>query len=212
MCKLFVINEGRVSLMGRRKKSDVKHGNPNPVLGHANNPYLIQNKSKLMQQEHPDKIAKALSNSLMFAGEFKAEDYKKGIVRAVETPEQCAERLNWFFKTCEETQQLPTIEKMYLALGMTREQGARDWIKPNTHYEIKQMLFKAKNIIASMDSELASTGVLQPVVYIFRAKNYYSMTDQINIQATTNNPLEDKQLLEERYKDVDIMDADVVEK
>ena len=45
---------------------------------------------------------------------------------------------------------------------------------------------KAKNTIATMDAELAQEGKIQPVVYMFRAKNYYGMKDQQEVVVTPN--------------------------
>ena len=52
-------------------------------------------------------------------------------------------------------------------------------------------LKKAKNLIASLDAELAQEGKIQPVVYMFRAKNFYGMQDKQEVVVTPNNPLGD---------------------
>ena len=56
-------------------------------------------------------IGKALHNILEVSRAFDAPP---------KSDEELCERLNWFFKTCEETNQLPTVEKMCLALSMPR--------------------------------------------------------------------------------------------
>lgn len=50
------------------------------------------------------------------------------------------------------------------------------------------MVKKAKQILASIDAELVSSGKIPQVVYIFRAKNFYQMSDQqeITINAAGN--------------------------
>lgn len=166
---------------------------------------LIQNQMKEVQEKHGDAISKAIHDTMMFAGDFvfdpKNPDKISSITR-VTSLEETAERLNWFFKTCEETQQLPTVEKMYLALGMNRSRYS-DWVRNDTNPDIVKMIEKGKALISAMDAQLATTGTLQPVVYIFRAKNYYGMRDQVDIQASTVDPTEtNHKLLEDKYKDI----------
>jgi len=49
------------------------------------------------------------------------------------------------------------------------------------------MIKKAKQILASIDAELVSSGKIPQVVYIFRAKNFYQMSDQQEITINTQN-------------------------
>lgn len=183
--------------MTKVAKNGEMHGNPKPKLAHKDNPYLMQNRYK-EAQKNPKAISKAIANVMMFNGKFEANKDN-----CVKTLEETATRLNDFFEACELTGQLPTVEKMYIALGMSRFKNY-DWHRDHTNPEMTAMIDYAKGLIASMDAELASNGVIQPIVYIFRAKNFYGMTDQVNIQATTNNPLEDgnnRKLIEDKYKD-----------
>ena len=184
-------------------------GNKKPVTATADSPNLIQNKYKETQDKHPEVVSRALNNAMMFAGDFifdKNNPDIKSTIPPIKTPEECADRLNWFFHTCAETGQLPTIEKMYLALGIYRNK-AYMWEYNGTNKEIRDLINQGKTLIAAMDSELASTGALQPVVWIFRAKNFYHLRDQIDIQASTHNPLEDNhKVIEEKYKDVITID------
>lgn len=187
----------------------VGKGNRKPVHARADSPNLIQNKYKEVEK-HPEAISKALKNAMMFAGDFKFDKNDPKVVSSItpiSSPEECADRLNWFFKTCADTSQLPTIEKMYLALGITRFRSGM-WEYKGTNDEIRNLIDQGKKLIAAMDSELATTGTLQPVVWIFRAKNFYGMRDQVDIQATTANSLDDnKKLIEEKYNDVITVDA-----
>lgn len=131
-------------------------------------------------------IGKALKNILAISKAFD---------EPVRTDEALITRLSWFFEKCAESQQLPTVEKMCLAIGWPREtvfeiiQGIQRGFSPNT----ADILKKAKNLIASLDAELAQEGKIQPVVYLFRAKNYYGMRDQQEMVLTPNNRLNDYQ-------------------
>ena len=132
------------------------------------------------------------------------------VSRAFDVPpkndDELCERLDWFFETCQETNQLPTVEKMCLALSWSRqhvfelEAGNRPGFSPITRDIIK----KAKNLIASMDAELAQEGKIQPVVYMFRAKNYYGMKDQQDVVLTPNqgSDFQDRATIEAKYAEL----------
>ena len=55
--------------------------------------------------------------------------------------------------------------------------------------ERMNLIKKAKEFIASFESEMVTEGKINPVVYIFRAKNYFGMKDQQDLVLTPNNPL-----------------------
>lgn len=143
-------------------------------------------------------IGKALGNILKVSRIFD---------EPVKNDEELCERLNWFFQTCEETNQLPTVEKMCLSLGYDRttifgwESGHRKGFSSATANIIK----KAKNLIASLDAELALDSKIQPVVYMFRAKNFYGMADKQEVVVTPNQPLGDYQdpnVIAEKYAEL----------
>lgn len=142
-------------------------------------------------------IGKALHNILEVSRAFDAPP---------KSDDELCDRLNWFFKTCAETNQLPTVEKMCLALSWSRqhvfemEVGNRSGFSPDT----SDILKKAKNLIASLDAELAQEGKIQPVVYMFRAKNYYGMKDQQDVVVTpnTNSDFQDRATIEAKYAEL----------
>lgn len=107
----------------------------------------------------------------------------------VKSDEECAERLNEFFRVLNETGELPSVEKMALALGTTRaslwnwENGVN--CSPSRQAMIKQ----AKEMLAAMDAELVNKNKIPQVTYIFRAKNYFGMKDQTDVIVTPNNPI-----------------------
>ena len=142
-------------------------------------------------------IAKTLNNILAVSKAFE---------KPPKNDDELCERLNWFFHTCAETQQLATVEKMCLALSWSRqyvfelENGTKRGFSPST----ADILKKAKNLIASMDAELAQEGKIQPVVYMFRAKNYYGMKDQQDVVVTPNpaGNYQDPATIEAKYAEL----------
>ena len=103
--------------------------------------------------------------------------YKRGEDR-VNDAEGVRARSFEFFNSCIESGERPTVEKNCLALGYTR-QTVNEWEHgSDTRADI---IKKAKEFIASYDAAMAVSGKLNPVLYFFRAKNYYGMKDQTDI-------------------------------
>lgn len=129
----------------------------------------------------------------------------------IQTPEECAERLNQFFTKCAEKGQLATIESMALELGATNQQ-INNWIADNTKGEVVTlMLQKAKQIIAAQDAELAMRNRINSILYIFRSKNFYGMVDKreiINNRPENELDKKSKAELEDRYADIIDIDSE----
>lgn len=121
------------------------------------------------------------------------------------TNEEIAERLNDYFRQCFEEGQIPTVEDMGLALGVTRE-TLHNWQRDFTHNrERAEMICRSKEILAAIDAKLVSENKIPQVTYIFRAKNYYDMRDQQEVVMTPNmDPYGDTmdiQRLQQKYLD-----------
>ena len=95
------------------------------------------------------------------------------------------DRCDEYIMTCYTTGQRMTVEKLALALGITRETL---WKWEQANDARGNIIKKAKDWIACYDADMVSAGKMNPVPYIFRAKNYYGMTDQqqLVIEPKTN--------------------------
>lgn len=124
----------------------------------------------------------------------------------IQTPEECAERLDFFFNYCSQTGDYPTVEKMCLALGGYSAK-VKDWeVNGTKGWAISEMIKSAKQVIAAIDAELAATNNLPQVLYIFRAKNFYGLKDShTNEIVRTSEPEIDEKTIAERYNIIDIM-------
>ena len=178
---------------------DLKPNNENKPTGRGGKYNFPNAQLKRIEQDDDKRqfISKALHNILEVSRAFDAPP---------KNDEELCERLNWFFRTCEATNQLPTVEKMCLALSWSRqhvfelEAGNR----PGFSVDTRDIIKKAKNLIASMDAELAQEGKIQPVVYMFRAKNYYGMKDQQDVVVTPNpaGNYQDPATIEAKYAEL----------
>ena len=127
----------------------------------------------------PEEIQKAIHNAYQY---FNRE--------IVKSDEECAERLNGYFRDCHEQQMIPTVECMSLALGTTRK-TVWDWENGVGCSRLRSdMIKKAKQILAAIDADLVSAGKIPQVVYIFRAKNFFGMSDQQEITINAQNSAE----------------------
>ena len=101
----------------------------------------------------------------------------------VKSDQEMIDRLDFFFDECAATGKIPTVEEMVMCLGYTYagvtdiENGRSPGFSPET----KSIVKRAKEVIKTFDAKLAVSGELNPVLYFFRAKNYYGMKDQQDI-------------------------------
>ncbi len=126
----------------------------------------------------------------------------------VKTDEECAQRLNEFFYHVMETGEIPTWEKLCVCLGTVRE-VVRGWERGDMGSTRSAMIKKAREIMAAIDANLVSEGKIPQVTYIFRAKNFFGMTDQQEMILTPNNQLQtqDPATLRQKYL-ADAQDAE----
>ena len=166
-----------------KKNNTPVPGDNRPAYGKGGKYNFPNARMKLIEQDDEKRafVAKCIENNLVF--------FNAGIQDKVKNDEELCQRLNWFFSQCAETQQVPNVEKMANAIGYHRstlndwENGIQRGFSPATKDIIKQ----AKQILASIDAELAQDGKIQPIVYLFRSKNFYGMKDQQDIVVTPHS-------------------------
>jgi hypothetical protein len=164
----------------------------------------------IMHHAYLDEMPKDEARQLV--SQTLADTYKWYKMPRVETDDECEERLIMFFETCIATGELPTIEKMSLALGVVTE-TVRRWERGDLGSRRSAMIKKAKEFIATYDAEMAHKGKMQPVTYIFRAKNYYGMRDTVDYNLSSADPLGEsssREEIEQRIKNsIPLEDYDV---
>lgn len=120
----------------------------------------------------------------------------------VKSDDELAERLDIFFENCAKTGKIPTVEEMCMCIGYTYsgwhdiEFGRRPGFSPET----KVILRRAKEFLKTFDAKLVLTGEVNPIVYFFRAKNYYGMRDQQEVVVQANAEDERKMSTEDIAK------------
>ena len=108
------------------------------------------------------------------------------------TDEEIRERLHRYFVETLENGEIPTVEEMCLAFGYDRvtiwrwETGGEGSTPAR-----RNLIKKAKEFLASFDAKLVQENKVNPTTYIFRAKNYFGLKDEVEYVLTPNNPLGD---------------------
>lgn len=106
----------------------------------------------------------------------------------VKNDEELAQRIDDYFRMCASRGQIPTVEEMCLCTGYAVstvggwETGHSGGFSPETSAIIK----KAKDYMKTFDAKLVIAGKQNPIVYFFRAKNYYGMVDKKEVVVTPN--------------------------
>lgn len=195
--------ENGLSEQPKKRGRGVQKGDP----GHNKQGNYLTNlnheKSWLVKEEERKEINARLLNETL-------EMYMQ---EPVKTDEELAARLAWYFKRCAERKSRPTVEEMWLSTGYpcsTVKDWAYGWRRGLGDYTAS-ILKKAQAFMQSYDAGLVASGALNPVVYIFRAKNYYGMKDQqdLTVNGASSEPERSVEELSSRYDEAaDISDFD----
>lgn len=139
---------------------------------------------------------------------------KVGAEKPVETVEEAIARMEWLFKSCGDAGVRVTYEKMCLVLGRSRSY-VDDLLygKKSVKYtELAHVLRTYKQIIESVDADLALNGEIPANVYMFRAKNFYGLRDDkgIAVRQEAAEELEtvDVKAIEARYAELPVVEED----
>ena len=148
------------------------------------------NKKLLAQYEDKSFIGKIVSETLVA--------YKQPKVKS---NAELAQRLSDYFTFCAQNNVIPTVEEMCLYTGL--------------NLTTAEIIKKAKAFMRVFDAKLVVSGKMNPVTYIFRAKNYYGMTDKQEVEVTKTNQLGDNltddELAKKLMKETEVIDVETSE-
>ena len=137
-----------------------------------------------VEPEDPETVRAALGSVLYWR--------QRGLEDKPVTDDDIQNRVDEYLSTCWSTGQRMTVEKLALALGISRD-TLHSWERGEVRSSrLSDIIKNAKDCIASYDAEMVTAGKMNPVPYIFRAKNYYGMKDQSDIVIEPKTSLTDK--------------------
>jgi hypothetical protein len=105
-----------------------------------------------------------------------------------------ADRIDYYFEYCAKEGLKPIVEGLALAIGIDRrtlwdwESERRRGLLSDSRADI---IKKAKDYIAFLMSDAAISGQVNPVTWIFYAKNYFGMSDKQEIEIKAKQPLDE---------------------
>lgn len=168
--------------MGKQSKTDIVEINQAVVKkgrgGRFNFPNAID-----PETEDSETIRSVLTDTLRW--------YDRGQDRPT-TDDGIYERSREFLQDCMTRGKRPTVENYCLAIGYARN-TVTEW-KNGMHCSANRSTI-IKNVfdaIAAFDAGLAAAGKMNPVLYFFRAKNYYGMRDQQDITVEARSGVTDQ--------------------
>lgn len=103
--------------------------------------------------------------------------------------DEIEERLYQYIVETLDAGELLTVETMCLAMGYDHK-TVREWILGRgCSARRSKLVQKAMSILSSFESQLVTEGKINTTAYIFRAKNYFGMRDQVDHVVQAANPL-----------------------
>ena len=114
-----------------------------------------------------------------------------------------------FLQRCADSQCIPLIEDWAVALGVNRATLYRWFDNPGTP-EIGEFLERVRTSIYAANAQAAYQSTINPVSWIFYAKNSLGMSDKTEISVSANNRMDDTEYISQeelRRKYLDAVDA-----
>ena len=197
MAKTASKTEQTLQVMSGESTAPVKRGRGRPK-GHA--PSNPTGKGLPLDREPMTDERRALISRCV------TETLRTYAMPKVRSDDELEQRLADYFQHCAETGERPTVEQMAQCTGWPVQEvyewetGRLKGFSPETATIVK----KAKAFLRVFDAKMVAEGALNPVVYIFRAKNYYGMRDQQDVVLSPSSPFgsepDEKQLASDYLK------------
>ena len=184
--------------------------------------YDTENKSMRGMPPHRQAMQQVVTNpeARSLVGQVLHEYRKAFMMTKVNSNQELIDRLAEFFEMAEQRQIPPTIQEMALYCGYTSSMF-RDWrdgrhkgfsdeggATPPTGVIVK----KAVEILHGMDMVLTQSGKINPVAYIWKAKNWYGERDVQEIVVTPSGertqPLTPEEIAKNLPEPLDTTDVD----
>lgn len=117
--------------------------------------------------------------------------YKAGESRP-RSDDEIEQALDEYFRACISDGERPTVESMCLAIGYDRG-TVYGWESGRRGSKLATIIKRAKSMLSAFDAALVCQGDMPYVPYIFRAKNYYGLSDTVSVSVAPQSQLSDEQ-------------------
>jgi len=123
----------------------------------------------------------------------------------INSDQEVKDRIKLYFDYSMEAGLRPNVEGLALAVGVSRS-TLWDWEVGRSRAELgssrSDIIKKAKDYISYLMSDSVMEGKINPITWIFYAKNYFGMADTQTIEINAKQPLDDISMdeIQERVK------------
>lgn len=168
-------------------------------------------REKLSKYDENNPIAnKAIIQEETFEESIKAtiaESLDAYLQPPVKSDYELQERIQAYFEKCYTRGSIPTWEEIVIYCGFTLTWAKRvmNGTSPGFSSRTRDILAKANGVLQAVDNKLALTNKVNPIVSIFRSKNYYGMADKVEHEHLIDSAPENSfsaQDIRDRYKDM----------
>lgn len=154
-----------------------------PVKRSRGNPAMLRDESK----EDKEKTKR----KMLILAKLNELESRRGFAK-FSSVEEMQLLIESYFNDCVELEIRPTIRGLASALG-TVYSTLNDWERGTRDAQLgskcSALIKKSKQFIAEYDEMLAIEGIDNPILFMFRAKNYYGMKDTQDIQIASSDKL-----------------------
>lgn len=111
-------------------------------------------------------------------------------VSRVSSDYECNQRIIEYFGICADDGLIPTVEGLWLCLGVQKD-TYYDWINGKLGTVRAETLKRARLAIHEFNTQLAITGKMPQILYIFISKNHQEMHDAVEQVIHHDDPMGD---------------------
>jgi hypothetical protein len=113
-----------------------------------------------------------------------------------------------YLSYCEQHGNIPTVQGFSGWLGISRK-TFYDWLRDTKKPATRDLLERIRDMFVEISTQAAMRNKINPVTWIFYAKNYFEMRDSVDINTYASaDPLEPQKSAEELKRQYEANDVD----
>ena len=183
------------SVKTKEKKDRVVSNTKNNI--DKNSPSMINSNhgyAQAVEANHGVELTRILKHLDKYKGVHGKPKFK--------TPEEMELVIETWWNDCMAKGLYPTKRGLALALGTTYDRLS-EWRKGSRGSAYSSVIKNVDELIAEVDEQLVMDGVINPVLYMFRSKNYHGLRDKVehSVETTAVEYMKTREELETEYID-----------
>lgn len=160
-----------------------------------NSPYMVNSNhgySQTLEANHGPELSRILSHLDKYRGVHGKPKFN--------SPEEMEYMIEVWWNDCMKKGLYPTKRGLALALGTTYDRLS-EWRRGSRGVEYSRVIQNVDELIAEVDEQLVMDGVINPVLYMFRSKNYHGLKDKVehSVETTAIDVTKTREEIEAEY-------------